>query len=106
MIFSDPIFGVLLRTVAVIGWVVVCIRIGSAVAHHLERRLTFVMMGVISLMAAIGSLASGIGAATRAGALDWAVAPGVLAMIANAGAGALAAGALIVLTHYRPPVRP
>lgn len=101
---ADPLFSILIRAFAVGGWLIVCGRILHAVSTHQERRLTFVMMGVISLMAAIGSLASGIGGAQRVDAIHWAIPADLLAMVANAGAGALAAGALIVATHYRPPV--
>lgn len=100
---TDPMFGVAVRVFAASAWLVVCARILHAVAARYERRLMFVVMGFIALLASVGSLCSGLGAAQRAGVLGTAVPPELLAFAANVGAGALAAGALIVLTHYRPP---
>lgn len=100
---SDPVFGLVLRSVAVLAWFYVCARVGLAVWQHHERRLTFVVMGTCALAAAIGSLASGVGAAQRAGAVAFGIDAAVLAFVANMGAGFLLGAALIVATSYRPP---
>ncbi len=89
---------------AVCLWLVIFTATLRDVYCHRERRWSWVLMSGTALVASIGTLASAIGYGMQSGVIVLDIYQPLWSLVASVGRGALlAAGAIVLTHHYRPP---
>ena len=93
---------IMVSSVAVLIWIALLIRMAKSFGCHSERRPFMMAMPVVGLVAAVGTLASGIGFGISSGVIDLDIPKTTLTLVASMGRGALLMGGAIALAYYHP----